>query len=464
MAKTEPETVNAAEAKPETGAEASAGTGTQRKTKWYHPREHVRRMNMPGPSNEVITERLTSLVKPAALSQVRSFIDMGFRNRKLGLVVMVAVVLAMLWQQVPSVCELARMLNREALLWANALAVTQQGLDKRFLEFPAAAFRGVFLELLPRLEERWAARKRPLPESVVQAQKHFDDILVVDCSTMAAIFRKLKELWAVPQGMLGGKICTVINLASRLPRQVWYSENPSAHESWFEKDLMTLIGQKVLCIFDRGFYDVGFFDRLIDAGGHLITRLRSNTRYRITRCLQKSADIRDHLIVLGSESARCQHTMRLVEVRYRNTWYRYLTSVLDPDVLPAAVVADLYRRRWRIEEAFLIVKRVLHLSYLWTGSTNGILLQIWATWLFYAVLIDLADAVAEELMLPFDRISIEMTFRGLYHFHRAHARGEAHDPVAYLAAPENKDLGVVKRIDKRRSPSTAPSPAAASLA
>ena len=256
MSKAKAKVEKAPEAEPETGAEASPGTGAKRKTQWYHPREHVRRMNMPGPSDEVVTKRLTSLVKPAALSRVRSFIDAGFRNRKLGVVVMVAVVLAMLWQQVPSVCELARMLNREALLWANAVAVTQRALDQRFLEFPAATFRGVFLELLPRLEERWAARKRPLPESVVQAQKHFDDILVVDCSTMAAIFRKLKELWTVPQGQLGGKICTVIDLASRLPRQVWYSENPAAHESWFEKDLMTLVRQRVLCIFDRGFYDV----------------------------------------------------------------------------------------------------------------------------------------------------------------------------------------------------------------
>ncbi len=45
------------------------------------------------------------------------------------------------------------------------------------------------------------------------------------------------------------------------------------------------------------------------------------------------------------------------------------------------------------------------LSYLWTGSINGIKLQIWATWLFYAVLMDLGDAVADELSLPVDRIS-----------------------------------------------------------
>lgn len=38
-------------------------------------------------------------------------------------------------------------------------------------------------------------------------------------------------------------------------------------------------------------------------------------------------------------------------------------------------------------------------------------LQVWATWLFYAVLVDLGDAVADELSLPFDRISLEMIIR-----------------------------------------------------
>jgi hypothetical protein len=116
----------------------------------------------------------------------------------------------------------------------------------------------------------------------------------------------------------------------------------------------------------------------------------------------------------------------------------------------------LYRRRWRIEEAFFIVKRLLHLSYLWTGSIKGVLLQLWSTWLFYAVLIDLGDALAEELNLPFDRISLERVFRGLYHFSRAYERGEAEDPVKYLAAPENKDLGVVKRLRKKPPPKAPP--------
>ncbi len=82
-------------------------------------------------------------------------------------------------------------------------------------------------------------------------------------------------------------------------------------------------------------------------------------------------------------------------------------------------MADLYRRCWRIEEGFNNVKRLLGLSYLWTGSLNGIQLQIWGTWIFYAILVDLGDAVAARLSLPIDSISLEMIYRGLYHFYVA---------------------------------------------
>jgi hypothetical protein len=60
----------------------------------------------------------------------------------------------------------------------------------------------------------------------------------------------------------------------------------------------------------------------------------------------------------------------------------------------------------------------------------------------------LGDAVADELSLPFDRISLEMIYRGLYHFHVAHQKGKATDPVMYFAAPENQDLGIVKQQRK----------------
>ena len=39
--------------------------------------------------------------------------------------------------------------------------------------------------------------------------------------------------------------------------------------------------------------------------------------------------------------------------------------MLDPQVLCAQQVRDLYAQRWRIEEAFLLTKRLLGLAYLW---------------------------------------------------------------------------------------------------
>lgn len=66
----------------------------------------------------------------------------------------------------------------------------------------------------------------------------------------------------------------------------------------------------------------------------------------------------------------------------------------------------------------------------------------------YAVLVDLSDAVAQVVQMPLERISLEMVWRGLYHFNHAYQKGQAQDPIAYLAAPENRDLGVIKALRK----------------
>ncbi len=169
----------------------------------------------------------------------------------------------------------------------------------------------------------------------------------------------------------------------------------------------------------------------------------------MVRWLSSTDTVKDMLVHLGTgQNDTPILTVRLVQVRFERQWYSYVTSVLDAEILPPFVVADLYRRRWRIEDAFNILKRVLNLGYLWTGSVNGIKLQLWATWLFYAVLLDLGDAVADALKVPMERISLEMLFRGIYHFSQAYAKGLASDLVAYFASPQNQDLGVVKTIRK----------------
>ena len=413
-------------------------------------RDHAQKKHRPDATDEVIAQQLEDLLTPAIDAQASYYRTLGLRARILTLPLMVAAVLTLLWRDVPSVHELCRMLAREDLLWCRAVRVSQQALSERFLTFPAELFERVFFEVLPRLEHRWQARQnRPLSVSVRKAHEQFEQIWIADGSTLEKLFRKLGSLQALETATLAGKMVTIIDLVTRLPVHIWFCENPKRSDAKFEDQLRSVTPAKTLLLLDRGFYHFQFFADLIAQGVHLITRLKAKAHFEIEQPLSQSESHRDQVILLGVKRKRSpQVRLRLIQVRCGKTWYSYLTSMLDPEVLPPFVVADLYRRRWRIEEAFSTVKRLLGLSYLWTGSINGVKLQIWATWLFFAVLVDLGDAVADEFGIPFEQISLEMLYRGLYHFGVARQKGIASEPVTYFAAVENQDLGVVKKLRK----------------
>lgn len=219
-----------------------------------------------------------------------------------------------------------------------------------------------------------------------------------------------------------------------------------------EEDILNLVTENTLLLLERGFYHFNLWHKLIGNKIKFITRIKKGAAIQIEQVFTDIYELRDRKIRLGYGTKKTPFiTLRLIEVRSGKTWHSYLTSVLEPQVLPPYVVADLYRRRWRIEEAFNTVKTLFILSYLWTVLINRIKLQIWSAWLFYAVLVDLGDAVADELSVPFDEISLEMIYRGLYHFTMAHQKGKATDPVKYFPDPKNRDLGIVKQ---KRKPNT----------
>jgi Transposase DDE domain len=413
-------------------------------------RDHAKRQQRPMMEDEAIAAQLSELVTPAVIAQEKYYRQLGMRDRILNLPLMVAAVLTLIWRDVAGVRELNRILAREGFLWCESKQVSQQALSQRFLTFPAEILERVFKELLPEFERKWHSRKqRRLPESIQFAQTKFARIWASDGSTLEAVFRKLDSLTEVPKNQLAGKIGVVIDLVTRLPVEIWFQEKATASDMKFESDILKLVKPQTLILLDRGFCHYQFWQQLIERDVHLITRLNNKASFTVEKLFTNSYSIRDRIVKMGAGTKKIPYvTMRLVEIRVGKSWYSYLTSVLDPLILPPYVVADLYSRRWRIEEAFNTVKRLLGLSYIWTGSLNGIQLQLWGTWLFYAVLVDLGDAVADEISLPFDRISLEMIYRGLYHFYVAHHKGLATDPIKYFAAPENRDLGVVKSIRK----------------
>ena len=88
------------------------------------------------------------------------------------------------------------------------------------------------------------------------------------------------------------------------------------------------------------------------------------------------------------------------------------------------------------------------------GGNNGVEILLYANWIFYVVLNDLCSSVAVELSLPKSRLSVEMVFRGLYHFSRTVLRGKATDVVTYFAH-NYQMLGLIKQVRKRHRAHTA---------
>jgi Transposase DDE domain len=404
-------------------------------------RDRSKRVPSAPPAAQV-SERLTQLIHPLTLGQVAHYQSLGLRERILTLPVLVALVLSMIWRQIGSVSTLVRMLQDEGFLWTAPVQVSEQALTMRLRVLPAALFKGVLDDLLPLVQERWRTRTRPLPPELAWAQEHYSAVLGVDGSTLDVLLRKVGLLRKREDAPLAGRMTGLLDVCSRLPWALWYESDAAAHDQRCWPAILAALPAGALLLFDLGYTNFRMFAQLTVAQITFITRAKSNLAYEVGHWFTQTAQVRDALVWIGQGADRQQ--VRLIEVSAGNTWHRYLTNELAPARLPVLYAVALYWQRWRLEDAFNAVKRLLGLAYLWTGAENGVCVQLWATWLLYAVLVDLTDAVAERLQQPMAALSQEMLYRGLYHFTQAFQRGAASDVVDYLATHATR-LGILMR-------------------
>jgi len=118
----------------------------------------------------------------------------------------------------------------------------------------------------------------------------------------------------------------------------------------------------LLYLFDRGFRNYAFFQRLIDSGADLITRAAANTHWTLIEELpldaKKPQIIGDQRVRLGSHNGHnlMASDVRRIELKTAKETIVFLTSCFDP---PAHQVCKTYRRRWEIETFFRWLKRTI---------------------------------------------------------------------------------------------------------
>jgi hypothetical protein len=417
--------------------------------------EFRHRSQIPLPAVEDVEQRLLDVLSPSLLAprqlerrdpqQPERLIRM--RQRLLTLPVIVAITVSLVWRRVPSIAEVQKLLAHEGLLGIAPLQVSPQAIIKRLDVLPATVLGQLLVEVCARLQAQ-APPALPHPRWA-PVREHFPLIAIVDGSTLEALRKKTQVLREHAGLVLGGKMMVMVEAFSHRPLWQLYTDDAAANDKRFVAEILAALPVGGLLVFDLGFFSFLWFDDFTASDRFFVTRMREKTAYRTVQELSSSPHYRDELIQVGQyRSNPCTYPLRMVAVWWQGTWYRYLTNVLDPHVLSARQVCELYRRRWRIEDAFALTKRLLDLAYWWTGSTNAVQLQLYATLLFYAVLVTLCQQVAQALGEPLERISVEMVFRAFYHYSRTVQHGGSDDLVSFLAE-HAKLLGIVKRWRKQ---------------
>ena len=136
-----------------------------------------------------------------------------------------------------------------------------------------------------------------------------------------------------------------------------------------------------IVVFDKGYWDFFFFDRLCREGVFFVTRMKVNALYEVLerrKVPERGNILSDEIIRLSSAKgqALCPQRLRRVTV-----WIpeKQETLVLITNHLGfgATTVAAIYKERWQIELFFKALKGNLRIKSFVGTSKNALYTQIW---------------------------------------------------------------------------------------
>ena len=160
-----------------------------------------------------------------------------------------------------------------------------------------------------------------------------------------------------------------------------------ASDSKAAKTHLPIIPDSIYC-FDRGYIEGSWFRHIHDGKAFFVTRTKSILKcgWMSDRPLPQDQRVLSDQEVeaLGFYAAEGK-PLRLITYIDPETGklFKFLTNNL---VLPAAVIADIYKARWQIEAFFKWIKQNLKIKSFLGTSKNAVLTQIWVAMCYYLLL------------------------------------------------------------------------------
>jgi len=186
-------------------------------------------------------------------------------------------------------------------------------------------------------------------------------------------------------------------------------------EQTLARELWDRLPDHCLTIVDKGFINYAVFHNIYDQGTerHWLTRAKVNLKWTVIESLAPGDDLVELRINrdLRKKHPELPETIRARAITYQRRGFRpetLLTSLLDPELYPAAEIVELYHERWELEIGFDEIKtHTLERSenHLRSKAPERVLQEFWGLAIAYNLIrLEIAH-VADQLQLPPRRIS-----------------------------------------------------------
>jgi IS4 transposase len=175
------------------------------------------------------------------------------------------------------------------------------------------------------------------------------------------------------------KMHTLLDLRGNIPTEVIVTHGKTSDVVVLD-DLPIEAG--AIYIMDRGYVDFRRLYRFETHKAFFITRAKTNMVYR--RVQSHTIDpetgvLSDQTIRLSGGGAEKNYPTTLRRVRFRDEKTgKILVFLTNHFLLPAQIIAALYKQRWQVELFFKWIKQHLHIKSFYGTSENAVKTQIWS--------------------------------------------------------------------------------------
>jgi IS4 transposase len=157
-------------------------------------------------------------------------------------------------------------------------------------------------------------------------------------------------------------------------------------------------------IMDRGYQDLERFHRLHLAGSFFVTRPKTTLLLRRIKSqpVDKTTGVRsDWVVMANGVKTATAYPERLRRIRFRDVeTKKTLVFITNDFVLPAHVIAALYKARWQVELFFKWVKQHLRIKSFFGTSENAVKTQIWIAMSVYVLIAILRKKMSLDHLSP----------------------------------------------------------------